>query len=90
MFDQLFRKEIFPNRPSFHLALAVFTFNLIVLSLFALLSLLFGLENPVTKVKTTATIDDVRALLALCGFWAIGNCLLLLGLVDAMKPTPQT
>ena len=89
MFEKLFHKQIFPNRSSFNLAIAVFAFNLIVLCLFVLLNTVFGLENPLTRKAGTGTLEDARGVLMLCGFWAIGNCLLLLGLVDAMKPASE-
>ncbi len=86
MFARLFNEQIFTNKPSFHLALAVFAFNIFVVCLFALLSALFGIPDPVSQLAGTATLDDAKGILMLSGFWAIGNSLLLLGLVDAMKP----
>ena len=68
------------------IALAVFAFNIFVVCLFALLSALFGIPDPVSQLAGTATLDDAKGILMLSGFWAIGNSPLLLGLVDAMKP----
>lgn len=86
MFSRMFKDQLFASRPSFHLGLAVFAFNIFVVCLFSLLSAIFDMPNPVTQIAGKATLDDAKGILMLSGFWAIGNSLLLLGLIDAMKP----
>ena len=86
MFSKYFSNQLFPGKTSFSLALALFAFNVFVVCLFALLYAVIGIPDPVSQISGFATIEDAKTLLALGGFWSIGNTLLLLGFLDAVKP----
>ena len=86
MFQNLFIKPLFPNRAAFRLAIALTAFNLVILALFALLRMVFHLPNPLTQLQGVASLEDVHGFIGIASMWAIGNILLLLGILDAVRP----
>ena len=86
MLRNFFEKQVFPERASFNLALAVFAFNVFVVCLFFLLAAIVGLPDPIQQISGRATLGEAKAMLMLTVLWGIGNSLLLLGFVDAIKP----
>lgn len=84
-YDRVFREHVFPNLPSFGMALGLFAFNLTLFCLFLILRAVNFIPDPVTQLSGVGRIEDAQSLLVLSAFWSIGNILLLLGFVDALR-----
>ncbi len=85
MFESIFCRDIFHNKQGFSLALGIFTFNLILFCMVLILRALNGIPDPITHIAGVGQLQDAKALMSVLALWAIGNSLLMLGFVDAVK-----
>jgi hypothetical protein len=89
MFEWLFRKQMFPNLSSFTIALALFAFNVFIVCLLLLLRAIHAIPDPFTHLTGVASLEDARGLLIVTAMWSIGNTLILLGMIDAVRQEPD-
>lgn len=85
MFTRLFKNDIFPNRASFAFAVGLFAFNLFIICLLALLRAVHAIPDPLTQIAGLGSLEDARGLMMITAVWSIGNSVILLGLIDALR-----
>lgn len=90
MFTRLLKNDLFPNRPSFAIAIGLFAFNLLIICLLALLRAIHAIPDPMTQISGLGTLEDARGLMMITAVWSIGNSVILLGLIDATRKSAKT
>ncbi len=85
MLNKMDKTNIFSNRASLNRAVGIFAFNSFVLCVLLALHAVNQIPDITGVIFGVAHLEDAKSLLLVTGAWAMGNAVLLLGFVDAVR-----